>query len=84
MGALGLHPKVLEAKGRSCASKRGWSTEARARAAAQDSMNWPGKTDAPARLWVYPCVICRRWHMTSSPGRGVAVTPTELYEGTGR
>jgi hypothetical protein len=77
-----LHPTPMNLE-KSCLEKARYSTELVARQYARGSII--KRPDTP-RLWVYPCINCRGWHMTGKPGSSAsptAVTRQELYEGTG-
>lgn len=48
---------------RSCSGKQRYSDDFGARAAGQV---FGARNDI--RLWVYPCRLCRGWHLTKKPG----------------
>lgn len=54
-----------------CLKKRRFPDELTARAAAM----WSIASSDVKRLWVYPCALCKGWHLTSkSQGRRWLVT----------
>lgn len=81
MGALAKPVGVIEAQRRACDRKTRFGSEQAARHGARWAINFGDRHERPDRLWVYPCYICRGWHMTSSPNRDPAVTARELREG---
>lgn len=78
IASLYPHPMNLE---KSCLEKSRYPTEVNARRHAQSSLQKRGEHP---RLWVYPCINCKGWHITSKPGgtaAATAVTKRQLYEG---
>lgn len=65
----------------SCPNKTRYDTELAARMGAQAAISNP-RHCGKRRLWVYPCLRCHGWHMTSDPDqKGPAVTVTQLWQG---
>lgn len=72
-------------KERSCASKVRLASEAAARALAMPKLQ--GGTFRGDKAWVYACIYCRGWHITSKYAAGNrpgAVTATDACVGAGR
>lgn len=64
---------------RACERKWWYDSEVSARMGAQATLS----NSAHARLYVYECPCCGRWHVTSSPdGKSSAVTRRRLWEHT--
>lgn len=70
----------MEGAARSCGRKNRYDCEAIARRAAQTSLQ-SDRFAAGSRLYVYPCVRCRGWHLTRSVTSGAPVTATQRWEG---
>lgn len=74
-----------EHRERSCGAKARLASEETARATAMRAIQSGGFRGAKA--WVYPCVFCRGWHITSkyaATNRPGAVTATDPCVGAGR
>lgn len=63
-----------------CATKAGYSSEAVARHSGREALRrYPDRF--PERLYVYACIGCRGWHLTSGANNRPAVTCDALREG---
>lgn len=82
MTPAGRRKRVLERSAADrCRGKIPCDSELSARLLAQGSINRSKRSSLrppAARLWVYRCLDCDRWHMTSIPHPTPAVTATSL------
>lgn len=69
----------LKGHAATCAGKRRHPDELTARAAAVRVLNHPKA--ATSILYVYPCPVCRGWHLTKRErGNGTPVTPDNPFD----
>lgn len=66
-----------------CQRKADYGSEQAARRIGRDRLRENGEEK---HLWPYACVVCRRWHLTSSGAINeatVAISAREMWVGTG-